>query len=308
MCSTDLQDKSKQAKHADQNKSETKSHQNSISSPILRSFLAGALSGTCSTILLQPLDLIKTRLQQSPNSRIWTEVKHVVKVEGFSGFWTGVTPSLWRTVPGIGLYFSCYHTLSSVVTSQGDRMSSMQSMMVGSLARMCAGTLLIPVTVVKTRWEAGGHQFQYKGTGMVGALRTIIAQEGVRGLVAGLVPTIARDAPYSGLYLMFYNNLKYLMTVESTKVEDNQLTNFMCGLLAGALATIIVQPADVVKTDLQLSKGRMGVMQVILDIYRKRGVGGFMVGVVPRVLRKSLMSALAWSVYEQATHRMLSKL
>ena len=230
----------------------------------------------------------------------------MAKLEGISGFWTGVTPSLWRTVPGIGLYFSCYHTLADMVTSQGGKMSSIQSMMVGSMARVCAGTLLIPVTVVKTRWEAGGNQFQYKGSGMVGALRTIIAQEGVRGLVAGLVPTIIRDAPYSGLYLMLYNNLKDTLAVENRK--DKQVIHFMCGLLAGAMATMIVQPADVVKTALQLSHGRMGLMEVMLDIYKQRGVGGFMVGLGPRVVRKSLMSALAWSVYEQATGKILSKL
>jgi len=301
------QDKS-ETKPANQDSTETKSAQSAISSPILRSFLAGALSGSCSTVLLQPLDLIKTRLQQSPNPKVWTEICHVAKVDGISGFWTGVTPSLWRTVPGIGLYFSCYHSLSSLITSQGERMTSFQSLLVGTMARMCAGTLLIPVTVVKTRWEAGGDKFQYKGTGMLGALRTIIAQEGARGLVVGLVPTIARDAPYSGLYLMFYNKLKYLMTRDMSTMQNKQLTHFMCGLVAGALATTMVQPADVVKTALQLSQGRMGVMEVMADIFRTRGVGGFFVGLGPRVVRKSLMSALAWSVYEQATKKMMSNL
>lgn len=31
--------------------------------PILRAFLAGSFSGTFSTVLFQPLDLLKTRLQ-----------------------------------------------------------------------------------------------------------------------------------------------------------------------------------------------------------------------------------------------------
>jgi solute carrier family 25 protein 38 len=31
--------------------------------PVLKAFLAGSLSGTASTILFQPLDLVKTRLQ-----------------------------------------------------------------------------------------------------------------------------------------------------------------------------------------------------------------------------------------------------
>jgi len=279
----------------------------SVSTAIVKSFLAGAVSGCCSTILLQPLDLVKTRLQQSPSSSLWSVLHQVSSKEGISGFWTGVTPSLWRTVPGIGLYFSCYHTLSGVVISQGDRMTSLQSIVVGSLARICAGVLLIPITVVKTRWEATGDKFQYRGKGMLVAIRSIMAREGIRGLVAGLIPTIIRDAPYSGIYLMLYNNLKYLM-VNKDEIKDKQMSHFLCGLVAGAAATLIVQPADVVKTHLQLCQGRLGAKQVIIDIYRDRGLGGFMVGAGPRVVRKSLMSALAWSLYEKATNSIVSKL
>jgi len=305
--SNDTKSKVKDAKDDNQNKLAG----DDVSNPILRSFIAGALSGTCSTILLQPLDLIKTRLQQSPSSSIWSVVNHVAKQEGISGFWTGVTPSLWRTVPGIGLYFSCYHTLSDMVTTKDmkrDRMTSMQSMMVGTLARICAGVLLIPITVVKTRWEATGSKFQYKGKGMMVAIKTIMAKEGARGLVAGLVPTIVRDAPYSGIYLMFYNNLKYLLVTKTEEGKEKQVLHFLCGLLAGAMATMIVQPADVVKTHLQLVQGKMSAKQVMRGIYKTRGLGGFMVGAGPRVLRKSLMSALAWSVYEQATAKIVTKL
>ena len=34
-----------------------------LQSPVVKSFLAGSFSGTCSTIIFQPLDLVKTRLQ-----------------------------------------------------------------------------------------------------------------------------------------------------------------------------------------------------------------------------------------------------
>lgn len=303
MVKNDAKDNINDAKDTNQ----STSGEASVSTAIVKSFLAGAVSGCCSTILLQPLDLVKTRLQQSPSSSLWSVLHQVSSKEGISGFWTGVTPSLWRTVPGIGLYFSCYHTLSGVVISQGDRMTSLQSIVVGSLARICAGVLLIPITVVKTRWEATGDKFKYRGKGMLVAIRSIMAREGIRGLVAGLIPTIIRDAPYSGIYLMLYNNLKYLV-VNKDEIKDKQMSHFTCGLLAGAAATLIVQPADVVKTHLQLYQGRLSAKQVIIDIYRDRRLGGFMVGAGPRVLRKSLMSALAWSLYEKATNSIVSKL
>uniref|UniRef100_A0A3B3DDC0 Uncharacterized protein n=1 Tax=Oryzias melastigma TaxID=30732 RepID=A0A3B3DDC0_ORYME len=36
--------------------------------PALKAFMCGSLSGTCSTLLFQPLDLVKTRLQTLQNN------------------------------------------------------------------------------------------------------------------------------------------------------------------------------------------------------------------------------------------------
>jgi len=287
-------------------KTEVSSPNNSTkSTSLITSFLAGALSGACNTVLLQPFDLIKTRIQQSPQSSIWAQTRLVARSEGPRGFWTGVTPSLWRTVPGVGLYFTSVHLLTGLVSDAGQQeLSPLQSLSVGFLARVIAGTVLTPLTLIKTRWEAGGPQFAYKGAGLVGAVKTILRLEGGRGLVLGLVPTILRDAPYSALYLMFYNKLK---AVTAGEEPGGSLKHFSCGLLAGALATVLVQPFDVVKTELQLRQERVGVCRVFRQIYSDRAVRGFFVGLGPRIVRKSLMSALAWSVYERATCQMLIK-
>ena len=280
----------------------------SLSTSILNSFAAGAFSGTCSTILLQPLDLIKTRVQQRPHESIWTISRHIAKTEGVTGFWTGVTPSLWRTVPGIGLYFACYHSMSSWISST-DSMTSVQSLIVGTMSRVFAGTILIPMTVIKTRWEAGGNMFQYRGQGILSAFKSIVKLEGARGLASGIVPTIVRDAPYSGIYLLFYNKFKQMSSVtEILDMNTRSIVQFSCGILAGAVATVIVQPADVVKTELQLKQQRVSQWSVIQQIHSERGFRGFFVGLVPRVVRKSLMSALAWTVYERVTQQMFYKL
>lgn len=44
------------------------------------------------------------------------------------------------------------------------------------------------------------------------ALRSIYRSEGHRGLFSGLTATLLRDAPFSGIYLMFYNQTKNIMT------------------------------------------------------------------------------------------------
>jgi len=58
-------------------------------SPVVKAFLAGSMSGTCSTILFQPLDVVKTRLQlcPSPSSRnsMTAEIKFINQTDGVPG-------------------------------------------------------------------------------------------------------------------------------------------------------------------------------------------------------------------------------
>ena len=59
----------------------------------------------------------------------------------------------------------------------------------------------------------------YQYGGMTQALRVIYQTEGVRGLCCGLIPTLFRDAPFSGLYFMFYTQTKRALP------QGNQLSS-----------------------------------------------------------------------------------
>lgn len=52
---------------------------------------------------------------------------------------------------------------------------------------------------------------RYGYTSVYAALRTIYRSEGHRGLFSGLTATLLRDAPFSGIYLMFYSQTKNIM-------------------------------------------------------------------------------------------------
>lgn len=68
--------------------------------PALKAFVCGSLSGTCSTLLFQPLDLVKTRLQTlqnnakpgAPKVGMLTVFVNVVRTENFFSLWKGVSP------------------------------------------------------------------------------------------------------------------------------------------------------------------------------------------------------------------------
>lgn len=112
--------------------------------------------------------------------------------------------SIARCVPGVGLYFCSLDWLKSRFVHENATPTPLQSVFLGAVARCMSGAALIPITVVKTRFESGVYGY----SSLTSALREIYRNEGVRGMTCGLVPTLFRDAPFSGLYLMFYTSAK----------------------------------------------------------------------------------------------------
>ncbi|KAK9508752.1 hypothetical protein O3M35_006234 [Rhynocoris fuscipes] len=279
----------------------------SFESPLLKAFLAGSLSGTFSTVLFQPLDLVKTRLQNAPisnpgashNAGMFHIMSNILRKEHLTGLWKGMTPSITRTIPGVGLYFSSVHWMTN--TFAGGTPNPLEAVLIGITGRTFSAVCLIPITVVKTRFESGEYPYR----NISHALRMIYAREGIRGLTCGLLPTLARDAPFSGLYLMFYTQLKKVLPQEMTKSELAAPIHFSCGVMAGIMASAITQPADVIKTKMQLYPEKYpNIQSVMLHLHTKYGIQGYFKGLVPRMLRRTLMAAMAWTLYEQVTHAM----
>jgi len=273
--------------------------------PVVKAFLAGSFSGTFSTILFQPLDLVKTRLQNpSPailNGRAGVGMvsifANVVQQERIIGLWKGMTPSLTRCVPGVGLYFCSLDWLKNHYFP-GTTPSPLQSVALGVFARCMSGVALIPMTVVKTRFESGVYGYNSIGS----ALREIYRTEGFRGMTCGLVPTLFRDAPFSGLYFMFYTQTKQMVPQDLLKTNYSAPIHFTCGITAGILASVVTQPADVLKTKMQLYPSKFnGLWSVVIYVHSKYGFKGYFKGMVPRMLRRTMMAAMAWTVYEQIT-------
>ncbi|CAD6568482.1 MAG: hypothetical protein TREMPRED_004554, partial [Tremellales sp. Tagirdzhanova-0007] len=283
----------------------------------IRHLAAGAVSGFSSAVCLQPLDLLKTRLQQGgerrgvKRRRVGQVVREVLRDDGLSGLWRGTMPTVVRNVPGVALYF---YTLSSLRTrlsqtpyfampfqpltspsssspsssSSGSappsrtstlvRLSSTGNLIAGAIARTSVGFMLNPITVLKARYESSYHN-EYNS--MIGALRSLVKTNGVRGLFQGFTATAMRDAPYAGISLVTYEKAKDL-GARLLKPEwgvPNALLHSGSGAMAAVLATIITSPADCVKTRMQVNPiEHPTVRKALATIYGDRGLSGFFSG------------------------------
>lgn len=181
-----------------------------------------------------------------------------------------------------------------------------------------------PITLVKTRMEyvpSAGSGIstaavlpQYRNT--VHALNTIAREEGIRGLYRGLGPTILANAPFSALYYTFYTRLQERLRKVGSDLP-NPAINFASGTLAAVAATLLTQPADVVRTRVQLGlargsatgagggvRGGASIVSVLQHIAASQGYKGMLVGAAPRILKRTLQTALVWTLYEELMPRL----
>lgn len=78
--------------------------------------------------------------------------------------------------------------------------------------------------------------------------------------------------------------------------------HFSCGVMAGVLASVVTNPADVIKTRMQLYPERFpSILSAAMYVHQTYGIAGYLHGIVPRMLRRTLMAAMAWTIYEEIT-------
>jgi len=172
----------------------------------------------------------------------------------------------------------------------------------------------MPMTVIKVRYESS--LYDYKS--IFGASKDILRTEGLRGFFSGFGATAIRDAPYAGLYVLFYEQCKRHLsslyqtmplpssptTTTGMKSSTSASINFGSGVLAAGLATAITNPFDSIKTRIQLQpKSYRNMWMAGRKMVREEGVKSLFDGLGLRMARKAVSSALAWTLYEELIRR-----
>lgn len=287
-------------------------------------------SGICSAVLLQPADLLKTRVQQSHQNTLRATIKLIASGPNpIQQFWRGTLPSTLRTGCGSAIYFSGLNALRRRVSEAnilaGDRartdghsstlpkLSNTANLATGAVARTWAGFLMMPITILKVRYESNLYAY----SSLFSASRDIFRTEGFRGFFAGFGATAVRDAPYAGLYVLFYEQSKRRLSRLATTIEETTNTsttslsnstsvgiNFLSGVMAAGLGTTFTNPFDAIKTRIQLMPNRYtNTIQAGKKMLREDGMRSFFDGLGIRIARKAISSALAWTVYEELIRR-----
>lgn len=192
------------------------------------------------------------------------------------------------------------------------KLSNTGNLLAGAVARTFAGMLLMPLTVIKVRYES--NLYSYGSIAAAG--KDIFAREGARGFFSGFGATAMRDAPYAGLYVLFYEQSKKRLSAwhgdsmsdtagkDSMGLSTSAGINFSSGVIAGAACSMISNPFDAVKTRIQLQPGvYRNTFHAAHRMVTQEGARSLLDGLALRMGRKAVSSALAWTVYEELVRR-----
>ncbi|GAW18740.1 hypothetical protein ANO14919_082220 [Xylariales sp. No.14919] len=302
-------------------------------------FVAGLGSGVSGAVLLQPFDLLKTRVQQSGSHSIRSAIRDIARSpNAVAAFWRGTVPSALRTGMGSAIYFTTLNTIrqqasalttvsssssSSPSSSALPKLSNTTNLLSGAFARAFAGFILMPLTVIKVRYESS----MYSYGSVLGAARDIYRADRVPGFFAGFGATAMRDAPYAGLYVVSYEQFKkrlghiYGSSSSSSAATEadsdprrrtqtdmagsvSASINFTSGALAGATCSFVSNPFDAVKTRIQLQPHvYRNMVHACQMMVAQEGVRSLCDGLALRMTRKAISSALAWMMYEELVRR-----
>ena len=184
----------------------------------------------------------------------------------------------------------------------------MQNLASGALARASAGFIVMPVTILKVRFESDLYQYR----SLWSASASILRNEGIAGFFRGWGATAIRDAPGAGLYLFFYEagkkNLSLLFSDTGNcggggggGISGSAATwvNMLSSALAGAASTAVTNPFDTLKTRVQVLPGvYTNMWSALVKIWREEGIRRLFDGLSLRMGRKAVSSSLVWTGYE----------
>ena len=250
--------------------------------------IAGLAAGFVSTVVFYPLELIKTRMQveETRNGSYRTIIgsfERVLKVEGVTGLYKGLTPAVLASCGSWGGYFYLYELAKKRKLTtrerqgQGESLNSVDHLMAGFEAGVVLALLFQPLWLAKTRMalqEVQGSETIVPGVanrrpykGMIDALVTITKEEGVIGLYKGIVPALfltshgaVQFAAYEWLK-KFFKTIRSNSTPGSTvdQILQPAVVSFFTGATAKILASTMTYPYQVIRSRLQQRDGPVSV-------------------------------------------------
>ncbi|KAK4199755.1 putative 2-oxoglutarate/malate translocator [Triangularia verruculosa] len=284
-----------------------------LHTPVVRAalpFINGGLSGMVATTVIQPVDMIKVRIQLAgegiaggPKPTPISVTRDILASGKALDLYTGLSAGLLRqavyTTARLGFFDTFMARVSARAKANGKQVGFAERATAGLSAGGLAAMLGNPADLALIRMQSDGlkplaERKNYKS--VIDALSSIAKSEGVAALWAGAAPTVVRAMALNFGQLAFFSEAKAQLK-RRTEWSTNAQT-LTASAVAGFFASFFSLPFDFVKTRLQKqSKGPDGKLPYrgMMDCFGKvakqegvmrfyRGFGTYYVRIAPHAM------------------------
>lgn len=280
---------------------------------------------------------------QNSNLSIMKLLRNIYKREGFQGIYAGLGPTLLMSVPNTVLYFTSYDEITHRIKRHNARFAAdkgtfslpsipdwMIPLISGSTARLLATFTTSPLELIRTRQAAASTTVNNKKIyrSLIEEVRiTVKSHGGIQSLWKGLAPTLWRDVPFSAIYWLGIEEIRFLLNEKNENTDEISSPlvvawhSFVSGACAGMMAAFCTTPFDVVKTRIQSYEhdipgkvlalqcnhnggtalpdfSKRSTLEHLLHIHKIEGLSGLWRGNVTRMIKVAPACAIMISCYE----------
>ncbi|XP_029771787.1 calcium-binding mitochondrial carrier protein SCaMC-3 isoform X2 [Suricata suricatta] len=191
--------------------------------------------------------------------------------------------------------------------SEQEKLTGMwwKQLVAGAVAGAVSRTGTAPLDRLKVFMQV--HASKTNKLNILGGLKSMIQEGGMRSLWRGNGINVLKIAPESAIKFMAYEQIKRAIRgqQESLHVQER----FVAGSLAGATAQTIIYPMEVLKTRLTLRRTGQykGLLDCAWQILEREGPRAFYRGYLPNVLGIIPYAGIDLAVYETLKNRWLQQ-
>jgi solute carrier family 25 folate transporter 32 len=185
-------------------------------------FVASALAGAATSVLSNPIWVVKTRMLASDKGAkgaypsMWSGFRTIYATEGVSGLYRGLGVSMIGVSHG-AVQFAVYEPAKRLyfarrkrMGTDNGRMTTEATVAISSVSKLVAGAVTYPYQVLRSRLQVY-HADEKFGKGFRGVVRMTWQQEGIRGFYRGLIPGVVRVMPSTWVTFLVYENVRFYL-------------------------------------------------------------------------------------------------
>lgn len=275
-------------------------------------FVLGGISGMGATSIIQPIDMIKVRIQllgeggtKVANKNPFSLASKVIAEEGFLSLYSGLSAALLRQATYTTARMGIFRTVSDALQGESKQPLSFAKKTVAGLAAGGLGSVFgTPADVALIRMQADrtlpvDQRRNYKG--VTDALVRITREEGINGLFRGNMPVVIRAMSLNVGMLTVYDQAK-----DSLKPYCGARTDDVAKILSGFCASAFSLPFDFIKTRMQKQKALpdgtlpyRNIGHCFARVAKEEGMGAFYRGFWTYYVRIAPHAMITLAILEQ---------